>query len=169
MSELISTKNIWLLDWPAVKCSESLKKKKNNRIASAHGRFCQKMHLSNDLNHSSLCPYDDWMEVLLYLTKTQYKIWESIGLCSLKTDDLFITNRRQIFLWIIFPINRFHSINLILQTPVSQICRHLFKCGICRIRNGMTIALWFFVMNKANSIVTHITFPIKHNVFSCIL
>ena len=39
---------------------------------------------------------------------------KDVDFCALKADDLFITNLRQILPWRIFPINCFHSIDLIL-------------------------------------------------------
>ena len=35
-----------------------------------------------------------WLRVLVQLSKTKYRIWESVVLCVLKTDDFFITNQR---------------------------------------------------------------------------
>ena len=88
----------------------------------------------------SLFPCSVWLGVLVYLTKTQYRIWKDVDLCALKTDDLFITNQRQILPWRVFPINCFHYIDLILFR--HQFCgyvEHLFHCEIFFTLDGMPI------------------------------
>ena len=81
-----------------------------------------------------------WIGGFENLTKTQNRIRKDEDLRALKTDDLFITNQRQVFPWIIFPINCLQSIDLILFR--HQFCRHVehfFHCEIFCTLDGLTI------------------------------
>ena len=74
------------------------------------------------------CPFRTGLSVLSWL-------------CVQETDDLFITKRRQILPWRVFPDYCFHSIDLIwlFGYQFFRFVEHLFHCEIFCIFDGMPI------------------------------
>ena len=67
--------------------------------------------------------------ILVYLTKTQYRIRKYVDLCTLKIDNSFITNQWQV-------TNCFQSRDLVLSCRCVE---HFFECEIFCVRDGKTI------------------------------
>ena len=119
------------------------------------------------LNHSNLCSHAVFDCVLVYLTKTQYRIWKDVDLCALKTDDLFITNQRQLFPWILSPVNIVQTIDLILfGHQFRRNVEHLYHCQIFCILDGMPI-VWAILHHEYSwfQCYRHEHFP-YHRMFS---
>ena len=97
----------------------------------------------------SVFPCYIWLRVLVYLSKTQYRIWKYEDLCALKIDDVFITNQRQILPWRVFPVVCFHSIDLIwlFGYQFLRYVEHLFHCEIFCIFDGMPI-VWVILHHE---------------------
>ena len=55
--------------------------------------------------------------LIVYLTKTQNRIWKYVDLCVLETHDLFITNQRQVLPWRAFPVE-----SHLVRKPILQMC-----------------------------------------------
>ena len=124
VSFLISTINCWIRHWDATYsiC----------RSPSAHLLFCQSFCIPEMIwTSQSVFPCIVRLEVLVYLTKTQYRIRKDVDLCALKIDDSLFNSQRQVFPWMILPTNSFQSRDLILFK--HQSCRyveHLFQCVV---------------------------------------
>ena len=128
------------LDWAA---TYWILGKYSTRNPLARRQFCSSFCILKKIsNIPILFPCIVWMGVLVYLSKTQYRIWEYVELCALKTDDLLVTNQRQILPWKIFPINCVHSIDLILfRHQFRRYFEHLLKGKIYSILQGVTSVL----------------------------
>ena len=164
MSHLISTVNFWLHHWAA---TYWILGKYSTRSPSAHRRFCQSFCVRRWFEPSqSVFPCIVRLGVLVYLTKTQYRIRKDVDLCALKIDDLFITNQRQILPLIIFPINYFHSRDLILFRHQFRRYVEHFCLSVRSVVFTMEWQLfwWFFPINTADSNVTDMNI---HHIIVC--
>ena len=107
------------------------------------------LYSSELLKRSNLCSHAvfDWGFSCI-LPRHNTRIWKYVDSCALKTDDLFITNQRQILPWRVFPTNCFQSRDLILLR--HQSCRyveHLFHCEIFCILDGMP-TVWVILSHE---------------------
>ena len=89
----------------------------------------------------SVFPCHIWLWVLVHLSKADHRIWKYVNLRVRETDDLFIANQRQILPWRVFPVNCFHSIDLIwlFWYQFLWYVEQLFHCEIFCIFDRMSI------------------------------
>ena len=117
----------------------------------------------------SVFPCIIWLWVLVRLSEAQYRIWEYVNLCVQETDDLFITNQRQILPWRVFPVNCTYSMDFVwlFGYQFLRYVEHLFHCKIFCIFDGMPI-VWVILLPWIQMLAMKKTYINIHHITECL-